>query len=280
MRRHGEWALSGASVEQSRAVRDGVGLGFLEAGDGHLPPLLFVHGWACDHRFFVPQLAHFAPRHRVVVVDQRGFGTSDKPPPPYSVDGSADDLAWLCAELGITEAVVVGHSMGGAVALSLSARHPGLCAGLALCDPAVFLPPWATESRAEFIRGLSSPAYRDVLKLFATRHLFSDGDDPAQRRWILEAMCETPQHVLRATLQAIYDFDAEAAARGCRVPMLCVESAAPLVGTRRLRELCPQVEVASVPEVGHFHQLLAPHEINALLEAFVTERVPPATKRR
>ncbi len=272
MRRGEAWAIPAETGELRSATRDGVRLGYREAGAAEAPALVFVHGWGCDHRFFGPQVAHFAARHRVIAVDQRGCGSSDKPSQAYSIEGAAEDLAWLCAELGIETAAVVGHSQGGAVALALASRRPELCAAVALCDPAVFLPAWAIEQRAAFIAGLASPGYREVMQLIVDRQLFLEADDADWRRWILEAMCETPQHVLVATMEAVYAFDAEAAASACRAPTLCIESEEPLVERGRLRAHCPSVEVTSLPGVGHFHQLLAPREINDILERFVARR--------
>ena len=219
-----------------------------------------------------PQLEHFSRRHRVIAIDQRGFGTSDKPEQAYSIEGFADDAAWLCSELGVDAAVVIGHSLGGAVALALGARRPDLCSALALCDPAVFLPAWAFEHRNEIVAGLASPGYRGVIRLFADRHLFLDSDDAERRRWILDIMCTAPQHVLSATLEAMYAFDAESAARACRGPTLCIVPGQPLVGASRLQALCPQLELASTEEVGHFHPLLAPAAANAHLERFLLAR--------
>lgn len=256
------------------ADRAAVRLRFEERGSG-APPLVFVHGWGCDHRFFAPQLDHFAALHRVLAPDQRGFGQSDKPDAGYSIEGLADDLAWLCAERGLEAPVVVGHSLGGAVALALAARHPQLPAGLALCDPAVFLPVWALELRDAILAGLDSPHYREATARLVERHLFLAADDAAQRGWIVEAMCETPQHVLRSTLEALYDFDAAAAARACPVPVLCIEAGEPLADVAELRAACPGLELASTPGVGHFHTLLAPDSINRILERFVAGLAGP-----
>ena len=67
----------------------------------------------------VPQFDYFGRTHRVVAVDLRGHGASDKPMQEYTVAGFADDLAWLCDQLGVVKPVVVGHSMGGNVAFEL-----------------------------------------------------------------------------------------------------------------------------------------------------------------
>ena len=101
--------------------RDGVALAYDEAGHGD-PPLLLVHCWTCDHTFFAPQFHYFRRTHRVVAVDLRGHGASDKPGQDYTVAGFVDDLVWLCGQLELTKPVVIGHSMGGNIALELAAR--------------------------------------------------------------------------------------------------------------------------------------------------------------
>src|SRR6266540_4902617 len=93
-------------------VRDGVTLAFEQAGSGD-PPLLLVHCWCCDHSFLEPQFQHFKERHRVISVDLRGHGESDKPQQEYTLAGFAEDLVWLCGQLNVQKPVAIGHSMGG-----------------------------------------------------------------------------------------------------------------------------------------------------------------------
>lgn len=264
--------MTGGPAELRCADRGGVQLRFYEAGTG-APPLVFVHGWGCDHRFFAPQVHYFSARHRVVAPDQRGCGESDKPHQGYAIQDLADELAWLCAELAIESPVLVGHSLGGAVALAAAARHPGLPRALALCDPAVFLPDWALRLRDTILDGLDTPRYREATALLVERHLFLAGDEPARRSWIVETLCQTPQHVLRSSLLAVYEFDAETAAAACQVPVLCIQAGGGLVGAARLRAACPDLELVSMDGVGHFHPLLAPDETNGVLARFLA-RLP------
>ena len=64
-------------------VHKGIKLAPTRTGARANPAFVFVHGWTCDHTFFAPQAEHFARRHRVVSVDLRGHGESDKPQGPY-----------------------------------------------------------------------------------------------------------------------------------------------------------------------------------------------------
>lgn len=103
------------------ANRDGVNLRYLETGSGD-PPLVYIHGWCCNHAMWSEQIEAFAPRHRIITVDLRGHGESDKPDQDYDIAGFADDMGWLIKEIGLDRPVLIGHSMGGVTALKLSAN--------------------------------------------------------------------------------------------------------------------------------------------------------------
>ena len=99
------------------AERDGVRLFYERGGDG--PELLFVPGWCCDHTFYAPQFEHFASSCTVTAIDPRGCGQSSRPDDGYDIPTLADDVAWLCEEIGISQPVVVGHSLAGMMVIEL-----------------------------------------------------------------------------------------------------------------------------------------------------------------
>ena len=119
-------------------TRDGVRLAYVEAGEGD-PPILLVHGMQCDHTHMLPLLEHFSGRHRVVAVDLRGHGQSDKPHSAYSNNEFNDDLVFLCRELGLVRPIAIGHSFGGSNLLHLAANRPDFLSGLVLLDSGVRL---------------------------------------------------------------------------------------------------------------------------------------------
>ncbi len=249
-------------------VRDGVRLCYEEAGT-RSAPIVFVHGWCCDHSYFAPQFGHFSARHRVVSVDQRGFGQSDKPRQEYTIEGFADDLAWLCGELGLARPALVGHSLGGAVALAAAARHPGLARAVALCDPCVLLPERLRAGWTPFVEALGTPGHREAAAAFIDAHLFSLADDAERRAAIVAHMLETPQHVMRSAFTNLLRFDSEASASVCKVPVLLIDAEVALPDRTRFLELCPTLVCAQTAGAGHFHQLEVPDQVNAMLDRFL-----------
>ena len=92
-----------------------------ECGDG--APLLFIHGLGSSTRDWERQVPVFSGRYRVVTLDLRGHGRSDKPPGPYIISLFAQEVADLMKSLDLGPAHVVGLSLGGFVAAQLAVDH-------------------------------------------------------------------------------------------------------------------------------------------------------------
>lgn len=99
---------------------------------GEGPPVILIPGLGADTRLFANVIPLLASRYRVVALDPRGGGRSDKPTGGYTIEQMADDVTGLFAALCIAKADVVGYSMGGKIALRLAASHPELVDHLVL----------------------------------------------------------------------------------------------------------------------------------------------------
>jgi pimeloyl-ACP methyl ester carboxylesterase len=118
------------------------------------PPVLLLHGWtvSADLNFF-NLYDELAARHRVIALDHRGHGRGMRPRTAFALEDCTDDAAAVLRELGLGPAIVVGFSMGGAIAMLLHHRHPDLVAGMVFCGTAL---EWKATARERLLwRGMS-----------------------------------------------------------------------------------------------------------------------------
>lgn len=108
-----------------------VALNYQEVGEGL--PVVFIHGFPFDHTAWEPVVPLLRDQARLILPDLRGFGKSPVTPDPvYSMRMHADDILELLDRLNIERAVMVGHSMGGYVALNFAHAYPQRLCGLGL----------------------------------------------------------------------------------------------------------------------------------------------------
>jgi non-heme chloroperoxidase len=105
-------------------TRDGQRLAYRDAGSGR--PIVFIHGWSLSGSIWRPQIDWLvAQGHRAITYDRRGHGRSNKPTTGYDYDTLADDLAAVLERTDVTDATLVGHSMGAGEIVRYFARHGG-----------------------------------------------------------------------------------------------------------------------------------------------------------
>ncbi len=138
-------------------------------------PLIFLHGFTCDHRNWNPQLEFFSRKYQVITYDARGHGQSNLPDTiPYSYE---DDLAALIDYLKIDKAVIIGHSMGGAPAFFYTLHHPEKVRALVLAEGGAFLSDPAIVDTAN-IPGYFKDIYR------AIRVARKEGIEQGKKAWL------------------------------------------------------------------------------------------------
>jgi pimeloyl-ACP methyl ester carboxylesterase len=99
-------------------------------------PIVLIHGFTCAIDWWDQMMPLLARRHRVVAVDLLGHGGSEKPESGYSMENQAELVSEALRRLGVRDAIVVGHSLGGIVATALSEAAPELVARIVIVDQA------------------------------------------------------------------------------------------------------------------------------------------------
>src|ERR671911_1167150 len=133
----GATLLLGRTTSEVESARDteyleleGVLIRYNVVGGG--PPVLLVHGWLSSSRIWERLVSRLAQRFTVYSLDLTGFGESDKPLSGYGVRNGSRLLYAFCAHFGLTRANVIGHDLGGAMAVKLAADHPDVVGRLVI----------------------------------------------------------------------------------------------------------------------------------------------------
>lgn len=180
---------------QQRAFRaKGARIAYFEWGAAHEPPVLLLHATGFHARVWDETVRALGAGWRVIAVDLRGHGRSEKtgPMPDWSL--AADDVAELVAHLRLERAIGVGHSMGGHVLVQVAARLPAAFARLVLVDPVIMTPEiYANPSRFQMPPGQVHPVAKrrnnfasaeEMIEAFANRPPYAHW-----RRAVLEDYC-------------------------------------------------------------------------------------------
>jgi pimeloyl-ACP methyl ester carboxylesterase len=246
---------------------DGVRLAYAMAGEGD-PALVFLHGWCCNRSAFAPQAEFFSRRHRTLSLDLRGHGESAKPPVTpgaYGIDTLADDALAAARDAALSRPVIVGHSLGGLVALACAARK-GVRAAVLVNPPLLFDPAvraWARRSVVAIVED-ENGAWR---KAFAERLMLPT--DRAFRPDLEASVAATPAPIAAAVWEAMAGCDPEGALARARTPLLVVHS-----GGDELRHFTPlavraDFSLGVTVGAGHFNHLEVPDQVNAMINRFV-----------
>jgi pimeloyl-ACP methyl ester carboxylesterase len=122
-----------------------------ERGPRNAPPIVLIHCFSCAMDWWDGMVPLLARDHRVVTVDLLGHGGSEKPGSGYTPPNQAGVVAEALEQLGVSDATVVGHSLGGSVGVALSEQSPEIVDRLTIVD----MPPDDSYGDLGFIAGLA-----------------------------------------------------------------------------------------------------------------------------
>lgn len=244
------------------------------------PWLVFSNSLLTRLEMWDEQAAALAAGWRILRYDQRGHGGTAVPPGPADFAQLADDAAALMRHAGARDAVFIGISMGGATALSLAARHPGLLRGLVVCDsqaaaPAANHAAWEQRIALARAQGMPVLAQATVARWFRPQTLAAAPPVLAQVTRMVE---QTPIEGFIACARALQSYDLAPALPGLRLPvqLLAGEADGALpAAMQAMAPLLPDARFTAIPEAGHLPNLENPAAFQAALQTFLASLPPP-----
>ena len=269
---------------------DGRSVNYVDIGEqGGDRPIVVIHGLSGQWQNWLENIPRFAQSRRVVAVDLPGFGLSEEPREPISVELYGRVAAELCERLELAPAVVVGNSMGGFVAAELAISRPEVVERLMLIGSAgvsqmdVAKRPVLAAGK---VAGLLATSNVAQMRMTARR--------PTLRHWIMSLVCRHPSRIkadlmyeglmkgankpgfdaaLRACLE--YDFRERLSEIGC--PTLVVwgekDMIIPVRDADMFVSLIPGARKLIFEDTGHVPMLERPRSFNNSLEEFLSYQV-------
>ena len=271
---------------------------YLRTGSG--PAVLLLHGLGCDHTTWAPVIESLARTHTVIAPDLLGHGQSDKPRADYSIGGYANGMRDLLTYLEVDRVTVVGHSLGGGVAMQFAYQFPERTERLVLVAPGGFGPEVTPA-----IRVVTTPGFHQVMGVLAMPGLLQVGAgglrllaatrmprlrDLAEVADIYESFADPQTRAaIRHVVRAVVDWKGQVITMADRaylteeMPMCVIwgadDQVIPARHAENARALAPDARVEVVPNAGHFPHKDHPQRFVKIVREFIRS-TQPATHDR
>lgn len=258
-------------------VPQAFGLYYHESGSSVKGTPLLLHGAGGNHLYWPPEIRR-KNEYRILALDLPGHGKSSETSGLQSIQEYVDAVyAWIQA-MDIHQFVIAGHSMGGAIALSLALQFPAHLAGLVLIS---------TGARLPVSPMLLAETSSSALYLKAVHRImewsFSPDAPPRLVELAYRRMAESRQSVLHSDLKACAEFNVvdQLDKISCPTLVLCGEKdlMTPRRSSQYLASRIPRAQLHLVAGAGHMVMLEQPHTVAEAVHGFVMHLVQPQERR-
>ena len=248
-------------------AKDGVQIHYASGGSGS-PALVFIHGWNCDRSYWSAQLPVFAATHQVVAIDLAGHGDSGINRAEWSMANFGGDVAAVADALQLEDIILVGHSMGGPVALEaarlLQGRVKMIIGADTLSDVSLR---YADEQLAGMLAAMEAD-FPGTVEGLVRSSFFLPTSDPALIDQIARDMGAAPPAAGIGAFEGFarwFNEDVEKTLADIDVPVRLINSDYRPTNTRAGQALTASFEATLMSGVGHFVMQEDPAQFNAIM---------------
>lgn len=237
-----------------------------DEGHGDQPPVILIHGAGSSHLVWPAALRRIAGQ-RVLAVDLPGHGRSAGVA-QQSIAAYAGQMIEFLAAMGLYQAVFVGHSMGGAVALEMAASYPTHVAGLGLIATGAYL-----GVDPSFLENLSNLVTRPTALANFQARAFGPLAAPALTERCMQTIQETRPSVLSGDWRACADFDLRERITRIEAPAWVIAGAEdrviPIAYAHFLADRLAAARLQIIPGAGHMVIVEQPEKVASGLQQFL-----------
>ncbi|MCC7345546.1 MAG: alpha/beta hydrolase [Deltaproteobacteria bacterium] len=256
---------------QTLTLPDGAKIAYESRGSGETT-LLFIHCWSCNRRYWDSAMAELSKHFRVVALDLRGHGESDRGRKDLKVADLAQDVDELIKQLKLNRVVLVGSSMGGSVSLAAAKDNPGTVVGVVCVDTLHNVEmKFPQEMMENFVKSLERDFAAGIAKFMPA--VFAKDADPKLIAWTAEQASKTDPQAAVSLIKDLFALDVRPWMSAVKVPIRCLNSdSSPPLGVKTSVEVnrkYADFDVVELQGSGHLPQLERPEEFNRKLRETV-----------
>jgi pimeloyl-ACP methyl ester carboxylesterase len=229
------------------------------------PPLVFVHGWACDRHLWDEQVAAFAPRHRVVALDLAGHGESGRGRTEWTVPAFGEDVAAVVEALDLRGAVLIAHSLGGPVVLEAATRISERVAALVPIDTLLDVGETHTAEEVDAFLAPFRTDYPRASADFVRKWMFLPASDPALVERMAARAASNAPDIAIDVLRHVWLYDPRPALRQVKAPIRALNSDRYPTRLDAARAEAPRFDAVVMTGVAHYLMLEDPRRFDRLL---------------
>lgn len=254
---------------------DGARIKYEISGDGE-PTLVLIHGWACNRTFWRRQVDHFSSGHRVITIDLAGHGESGLGDRVWTIRNFAADVATVVRQSNSKSAVLIGHSLGGPIAVEAALLLPRQTAAVVGVD--TFFDLWDSPSFTGLLHQLRTD-WPTASKRFA-QSMFNPRSDSALVSSVTKAMSSASPGMATDALGDLpvwWRTRFDSVMRALQKPVGVIQASAN--GHQRLethRHSLARLDTAVVAGLGHFIMLADPDRFNTSLDSQLRRLLSPS----
>ncbi|HZW55617.1 MAG TPA: alpha/beta hydrolase [Nitrososphaerales archaeon] len=242
----------------------GLAIAYEELGYGKT--IVFVHG-ACENSLFWNHQKILSDRFRIVTLDLPGHGKSQRMEGQVSVKRYSDIVAEFVAKTCPDKAVIVGHSMGGAVALTNVIEHPEILKGIVLVATGAKL------GVLPSIREGLKTRFEETVKTIVCPRQFSSKTNLETIRFVTDEILKCKSEIASADYEACNGFDVRQKLQSITLPALIIvgeeDKMTPATWSTYMKENIPKSKIGIIRDASHLPMLERPSEFNRFLSEFV-----------
>jgi pimeloyl-ACP methyl ester carboxylesterase len=234
-------------------------------------PLVLVHGYPLDHSIWQALVSLLENDFDLILPDLRGFGDSQVAGADFTIADCAADVAGLLDQLKIKHAAVVGHSMGGYVALAFARAYPNRLSGLGLVSSQPFADtPEKQAGRYQEAQAILAHGVREVAESMSAKL----SARPDLQAWLKQLILHQQPAGLAGALRAMAERpDSTPLLSGFELPLVVVHGTAdaliPVERARSVKEAVPAASLTEIPQAGHMPMMENPQKTAEALKALL-----------